>query len=432
MKIILGSDQIGYSLKNAIIDHLKQYDVDVLDIGTFSAEKPVDYPDFAQLAALKISSGDGDSGILICGTGIGMSIAANKVKGVRAALCHDPFTAHQARAHNDANILCMGAWIVSPQRVGGILDEWFATEYEGGRHQPRLLKLENPAVNLGKRNEEKTGPQLIKFGVALSPNQSVFGPLLFAGQLEEGVQRAAENGFDCVEISLRSPSDLSAEYLETLLLKYDLSLSAIATGQSCLHDGMCLAAKDELGVQGAVERLNAHIELASEFGAAVIIGGIRGKFTGRELDKSQQRQRALEAVKVCAVKAEEKNVQLLIEPINRYETNFINSAEEGIQFVEEAGHPEIKLLLDTFHMNMEEEDIHKTLIRYADRIGYIHFADSNRHAPGFGHFPFHEILKTMQEINYKGVITAEILPLPNDKSAIQQTGAFFKSLFIKE
>jgi sugar phosphate isomerase/epimerase len=81
---------------------------------------------------------------------------------------------------------------------------------------------------------------------------------------------------------------------------------------------------------------------------------------------------------------------------------------------------------------MEEEDIHKTLIRYADRIGYIHFADSNRHAPGFGHFPFHEILKTMQEINYKGVITAEILPLPNDKSAIQQTGAFFKSLFIKE
>jgi RpiB/LacA/LacB family sugar-phosphate isomerase len=429
MKIILGSDQIGFSLKNAIIDHLKQYDVDVLDIGTFSAEKPVDYPDFAQLAAQKINSGDGDSGILICGTGIGMSMAANKVKGVRAALCHDPFTAHQARAHNDANILCMGAWIVSPQRVGGILDEWLATEYEGGRHQPRLLKLENSAVNLGEGKEDKTFCHHINFGVSLSPNKSVFGPLLFAGQLEEGIQTAAENGFDCVEISLRSPSDLSAEYLETLLLKNDLSLSAIATGQSYLHDGMCLAAANELDVKGAVDRLSAHIELASKFGAAVIIGGIRGKFTGSESDKFQQRQRALDAIKACAVKAGQKNVQLLIEPINRYETNFINSAEEAIQFIEEAGHPEIKLLLDTFHMNMEEVDIHKTLVYYADRIGYIHFADSNRYAPGWGHFPFHQLMSSLIEIDYSGVITAEILPVPDDEKAIQQTGAFFKSLF---
>jgi len=125
----------------------------------------------------------------------------------------------------------------------------------------------------------------------------------------------------------------------------------------------------------------------------------------------------------------EWEVQLLIEPINRYETNFINTAEEAVRFTEEAGHPEIKLLLDTFHMNMEEADIPATLKRYADRIGYIHFADSNRYAPGLGHFPFDQVMATLLEIDYQGVITAEILPVPEDQSAMQQAGNFFKSLF---
>lgn len=425
MRIIIGSDQVGFSLKKAVIDYLKQKNIDVLDVGTFSEEKAVDYPDYAQLTAKKIISGSGDSGILICGTGIGMSIAANKVKGIRAALCHDPYTAHQARAHNNANILCMGAWIVSPQRVGGILDEWLETEYENGRHQPRLLKIENPAVNLDKSEIHNK----FNFGVSLSPNPLIFGPLLFAGQLEKGVQEAAENGFDYVEISLRDPSDMSVEYLRSLLSKNGLTLSAIATGQSCLHDAMCFGSTSEEAVKKAISRLKAHIEFASEFRSAVIIGGIRGRLSGSDSEKREQRERAVKAVANCAEKAAELDVQLLIEPINRYETNFINSAEEAVWFIEETGHSELKLLLDTFHMNIEEKDINITLKHYADRIGYIHFADSNRHAPGSGHFPFHQIMSTLIEIDYSGVITAEILPIPNDLKAIQQTGAFLSPYY---
>ena len=424
-RIIIGSDHVGLPLKEAVVEDLRRRQVEVIDVGPYSGDQPVDYPDYAQLVAKKVLAGEGDSGILICGTGLGMSIAANKVPGIRAGLCHDTYTVHQTRAHNNANILCMGAWVVSPQRVSFLLDEWLATEYEGGRHQARLMKLERPAIDLGKNKSRSQ----FKLGVSLSPNPSIFGPLLFAGDLKRGMEKAAENGFDVVELSLRHPADLTIEALQALLNANKLGLSAIATGQSCLHDGMCLAAADQAGVQGAVERLGAHIELASHFGAAVIIGGIRGKFTGVESDRAHQRQRALEALRACAEKAVEWEVQLLIEPINRYETNFINTAEEAVRFTEEAGHPEIKLLLDTFHMNMEEADIPATLKRYADRIGYIHFADSNRYAPGLGHFPFDQVMATLLEIDYQGVITAEILPVPEDQSAMQQAGNFFKSLF---
>ncbi len=426
-RYVIGSDHVGLPLKEAVGEYLRQNGYDVVDLGPFSGEISVDYPDYAQLVSLKVVSGEADLGVLVCGTGIGMSMAANKVNGIRAALCHDPYTAHQARAHNDANVLCMGAWIVSPQRMVGIMDAWLKADFEYGRHHQRVIKISEPALDLDRRQIIESLNQ-IRFGVSLSPNKSVFGPLLFAGDLEKGMQKAAEYGFDVVELSLRDPEDLYVPQLEALLSKYGLGLSAIATGQSCLHDGMCLGAADPAGVKGAVERIKAHINTAASFDAAVIIGGIRGRFTGSESEMGEQYQRALASVDECANHALEQGVQLLLEPINRYETNFINTAAEGVQFCEEAGHPEIKLLLDTFHMNIEEADINKTLARYAEKIGYIHFADSNRLAPGLGHLPFHQYLSTLIANHFQGFITAEILPLPDDDRAMEQAGAFFASL----
>lgn len=428
MRIIVGSDHVALTLKNAVIDYLQSQNIEAIDVGPFTEKRDVDYPDYAQLVAQKVLAGEGDSGIIICGTGIGMSIAANKVRGIRAALCHDPYTAHQARAHNNANILCLGAWIISTQRVCVILKEWLTTNYEQGRHQQRLNKLETFSEQSRNENTNKKILENIKFSVALSPGKSVFGPLLFAGRLEEGLKNASENGFELVELSLRDSSTISGNDLSELLSKYNLELSAIATGQSCLHDALCLGSSELENVQGCVKRLEGHIELASRFKSRVIIGGIRGKFSGGTSEMKNQRGWALDAIRTCAKKATEYNVELLIEPINRYETNFLNTAEEAINFIEEAGHPEIKLLLDTFHMNLEEKNIIETIKRYSERIGYLHFADSNRKAPGWGHIPFREILLTLAEINYTGVIGVEILPLPDDSSAIQQAGVFFRSL----
>ncbi len=432
MKIIVGSDQMGYPLKQAVVRYLENFGIEVMDVGTFSGDQMVDYPDFAQLVAQQVTAGAGDSGVAICGTGIGMSIAANKVAGIRAALCHDTYTAHQARAHNDANVLCMGAWVVTPQRVAGILEEWLATKYEGGRHQARVAKLDNSGKNseLGERFDFEPGR--FRFGAALSPHSTVFGPMLFAGEIETGLQAAAEAGLDVVELSLRAPADLPCQHLQSMLSAYGLELSAIATGQSCLHDGMCLTSPDSAAVRATVERLKAYIELASHFGAAVIIGGVRGRLTGSAADQTAQRQGAVEAIRTCAQIAAERNVQLMIEPINRYETNFVNTADEAMQLLEAVGEPDLKLLLDTFHMNIEEVDMLATLRRVSDGLGYIHFADSNRRAPGQGHIPFRAVMQTLVAIGYRGVISAEILPVPDDRTAMQQTAGFFKSLSLHQ
>jgi sugar phosphate isomerase/epimerase len=136
---------------------------------------------------------------------------------------------------------------------------------------------------------------------------------------------------------------------------------------------------------------------------------------------------AVESIGECAELAESLGSVLLLEPNNRYETNFANSAEDGLRILEEVGNPNLKLLLDTFHMNIEEANIPGAIQKAGDRLGYIHFADSNRQAPGRGHIDFDEILRALARINYSGVIAAEILPLPDDARAMQEAGAFLRS-----
>ncbi|HQO79149.1 MAG TPA: ribose 5-phosphate isomerase B [Thermodesulfobacteriota bacterium] len=141
MKVVLASDHRGYQLKKTLQEFLAQQPVEVLDVGTFSVDS-VDYPDFCRLAAEKVSSGEYDRGIVICGSGIGMSIVANKFPGVRAALCHDVLAAEMSRKHNDSNVLSLGADRVDAQRALDIVKIWLETPFEGGRHQRRLEKIQ--------------------------------------------------------------------------------------------------------------------------------------------------------------------------------------------------------------------------------------------------------------------------------------------------
>ena len=140
MKIAIGSDHRGYHLKEKIAGMLRSKGHDVDDEGTDAAES-VDYPDFAALVAEKVSEGNVDRGILICGTGIGMSIAANKYPGVRAAPCTDEVTVEISRRHNDLNILCLPADMISPRTVERMVELWIETDFEGGRHSRRVEKI---------------------------------------------------------------------------------------------------------------------------------------------------------------------------------------------------------------------------------------------------------------------------------------------------
>ncbi|GAB6044907.1 ribose 5-phosphate isomerase B [Caminibacter profundus] len=141
MKYFIGTDHAGFEVKAFVIDYLQKKGIEVEDLGTYSSES-VDYPDFAHKVAEAVLANPGSKGILICGSGIGMSLAANKHKGIRAALCHDHYTASMARRHNDANILCFGARIVGLGEIESILEGWLNSEFEGGRHQRRVEKID--------------------------------------------------------------------------------------------------------------------------------------------------------------------------------------------------------------------------------------------------------------------------------------------------
>ena len=142
LRIAIGSDHGGYEYKEQIVSHLKEKGYECVDVGTYSTDS-CDYPVIARAVTTKITTGEVDRGILICGTGIGMSIAANKVKGIRAALCGDTFSARASRAHNNSNVLCLGERVIGINLAMDIVDIWLESKFEGGRHQRRVDMMEN-------------------------------------------------------------------------------------------------------------------------------------------------------------------------------------------------------------------------------------------------------------------------------------------------
>ncbi len=144
MKFYVATDHAGIDLKDFTVELLKEKGHEVVDLGPFSKDR-VDYPDYAVKVSESVLNDEGSQGILICGSGIGMSMAANRHTGIRAALCHDAYTATVARGHNDANVLCFGERIIGKGVAESILDAWIAGSFDGGRHTGRVAKIE--AIN---------------------------------------------------------------------------------------------------------------------------------------------------------------------------------------------------------------------------------------------------------------------------------------------
>lgn len=147
-KIAIGCDHGGFEMKNELVDYLKEQGFEVGDFGIYERVS-VDYPVTAQKVALAVSSGEYPLGILVCGTGIGMSLAANKVKGIRAAACSEVYSAKFTRLHNNANILCLGGRVIGPETAKIMVDAFVNTEFEGGRHQRRVDMID--AIERGEK-----------------------------------------------------------------------------------------------------------------------------------------------------------------------------------------------------------------------------------------------------------------------------------------
>lgn len=268
----------------------------------------------------------------------------------------------------------------------------------------------------------------MKLALALTPSRTVFAPLLYAGNLPLGIRRAAELGYHGIELNLRDAQAEDLDAIESAATAHGLKIVALGTGQCYLHDGLSVAAADPAIRARLVERLKHHVDFAARVGAQVVLGGVRGRFEADPKVREAQYRGAVDVVRQLADYAASRGVTITLEPINRYESNFINTADEAMSFLDDVDRPTVQVLLDTFHMNIEETAMGATFERVGKRLSHVHLVDSNRRAPGMGHIDFAPILDALRRIGYNGYLSGEFLPLPDDDTAARENRAYVGKL----
>ncbi|RLE73244.1 MAG: sugar phosphate isomerase/epimerase [Thermoprotei archaeon] len=238
--------------------------------------------------------------------------------------------------------------------------------------------------------------------------------------LEEALKVLHELGFEGVELSILDPTRLNLKELESVLEEYGLEVPALSTGLNYIHYGFSLSSPNLEKRRAAVSRLKEFVDLGEALGAGVIVGLMRGRLEeGISKDKAYGHMvRGLR--EVCSY-AENRGVKVFFEPLNRYETQLVNTVDEAIELRKKVGTSALYLLLDTFHMNIEEPIIEDSIIKARGLIGHVHVADSNRYAPGMGHIDFKSILDALREAGYQGYLSAEIVIKPDFRSAAKTT-----------
>lgn len=258
----------------------------------------------------------------------------------------------------------------------------------------------------------------MNLGIVLSSQSTSFSAIPFKESLEVNIDKIKKLGYDGAELAVRDPSLINVDWLNDLLVKYNMSIPAIQTGQAFFEEGLSFVNTDQTIRRKAVERIKSHIRLAKNFNALVIAGLILGQ-KKEGIDNNEVTTLLIESLKECGLT--DRSVRLAIEPINRYETELINTVESGLALVREVDMENVGLLLDTFHMNIEEPSITDSILSARDHLFHVHVADSNRWYPGAGHIDFAEIVDTLNEINYQGFVSAEILPYPDPDTAAVKT-----------
>jgi 5-keto-L-gluconate epimerase len=260
----------------------------------------------------------------------------------------------------------------------------------------------------------------LRLSTVLSTQPAQFDAIVYKGDVDDNIGRIAEIGYDGVELAVRDPALLDVDGLEQSLRKHGLAVPALGTGQAYGEEKLSFTAVDPDVRSRAIARIKNHIELAQRFNAVVIVGLIRG-VTPPGADKVQAMRWLVQALGECCEDAMRADVRLVLEPINRYETDLINTVEEALLLLERVGCSNLGLLPDTFHMNIEEPSIEHSMRKAAPALFHFHVADSNRWYPGAGHLDFKSILLVLkEELNYTGWISAETLPYPDPRTAAEQ------------
>jgi sugar phosphate isomerase/epimerase len=252
----------------------------------------------------------------------------------------------------------------------------------------------------------------MKLAIVLSTHAAQFQAVAFKGDFEANVARIASYGYDGVELAIRDPKLVNAGELEAVVKEHGLEVPAIGTGQAWGEEGLSFTSDDPAVRRAAIERVKSHVPLAQRFGATIILGLIRG-ITPSGQTHEQSMAYLVEALQECSAVAATEGVRFALEPLNRYETDLIHTVEEGLALIHRVGAENFGLLLDTFHMNIEEPSIEASIRACGDRIFHFHVADSNRWHPGAGHLDFGSILSALRETGYGDYVSGEFMPFPD-------------------
>lgn len=242
---------------------------------------------------------------------------------------------------------------------------------------------------------------------------TLFSPFAPA-EWRNALKSVKEAGYNSVELAITDPSRVDISELHRLLEQYKLAMPAVTTGQAYGIEGLSLTDPVEVTRWRTIQRIKDHIKLAREFGAVVIIGLIRGERGGEEAEEL-----LVEGLQECA--AVDPTIKLVLEPLNRYEAGLVNNVDEALEVLDRVGAENVGVLFDTFHANIEEASIEGSIKRAAGRIFHVHVADSNRWAPGYGHLDFKSILSALQEVDYNGFLSAEVLAKPTPAESLKKT-----------
>jgi sugar phosphate isomerase/epimerase len=267
----------------------------------------------------------------------------------------------------------------------------------------------------------------MKLAIVLSTHTAQFKAVALKGDFDSNVARIAGWGYNGVELAIRDPRLVDAEGVLHTVRAHGLGVPAIGTGQAWGEEGLSFTDPDPQVRSAAIERTLSHVPFAAQAGAVIIIGLLRG-IVKPGVAHVQAMGWLVEALQRCCAQARPHGVRIALEPICRYETTLINTAAQGLDLIERVGAENMGLLLDTFHMNIEEPVIEDSIRMCGDRIFHFHVADSNRWYPGAGHLDFESILNTLFAVGYSGYVSGEFMAEPDANTAARRNLAYLQAL----
>jgi len=263
----------------------------------------------------------------------------------------------------------------------------------------------------------------MKLSVVIAGDQAPSSAFVVWRGFEKFIQKAKDYGYQGVELALKQAIEVKPRLLAKWLSTFNMEVSCISTGQVFASLGLYFSHPDATIRNKAIKIFKDLIQLAKNFGCMINVGRVRG-FIGENQSKEEVEQLFINTIQKICDYAEKNGVTIVVEPINRYESNFINSLQDGANIIRKVKRNKLGLMPDTFHMNIEEPIIEESILQHGNLIKYFHISDSNRMAPGKGHLNFDTIINSLYQLNYNGWMAVEILPLPDPDTAALQAAKY--------